>query len=108
MQRFDTTLIIKIIYLLHLYYELYRQQQQLLQQQPQQQITQLHKPESVAKLEMVYHLNPCRYFMEGIITNVLEHQEVICSYEDLKIKERIKIYIFIRFQIIFVEIFVLV
>ncbi|KAM9990454.1 hypothetical protein ACTFIY_006509 [Dictyostelium cf. discoideum] len=31
----------------------------------------------------VYHLNDCRYFMKGIITNVLEQQEVVCSYEDL-------------------------
>ncbi|KAN0032719.1 hypothetical protein ACTFIV_006639 [Dictyostelium citrinum] len=31
----------------------------------------------------IYHLNPCRYFMEGIITNVLENQKVECSYSDL-------------------------
>ncbi|KAN0043238.1 hypothetical protein ACTA71_010878 [Dictyostelium dimigraforme] len=31
----------------------------------------------------VYHLNPCRYFMEGIITNILKTVKVECSDEDL-------------------------
>nr|AAL91498.1 ABC transporter AbcG13 [Dictyostelium discoideum] len=30
----------------------------------------------------VYHLNPCRYFMEGIVTNVLKHTDVKCTSED--------------------------
>ncbi|KAM9960229.1 hypothetical protein ACTFIW_009357 [Dictyostelium discoideum] len=30
----------------------------------------------------VYHLNPCRYFMEGIVTNVLKHTDVECTTED--------------------------
>ncbi|KAN0008641.1 hypothetical protein ACTFIU_009368 [Dictyostelium citrinum] len=30
----------------------------------------------------VYHVNPCRYFMEGIVTNVLKHTDVKCSAED--------------------------
>ncbi|KAM9961803.1 hypothetical protein ACTFIR_004664 [Dictyostelium discoideum] len=33
----------------------------------------------------VYHLNPCRYFMEGIVTNILKTVDVKCSDEDMAI-----------------------
>ncbi|EGG25223.1 hypothetical protein DFA_03471 [Cavenderia fasciculata] len=35
--------------------------------------------------EWVYHLNPARYFMEGIIANVLEHVDVKCTSNDMVI-----------------------
>ncbi|EGC32812.1 hypothetical protein DICPUDRAFT_155206 [Dictyostelium purpureum] len=33
----------------------------------------------------VYKINPCRYFMEGIVTDVLVYTKVECSMEDLTI-----------------------
>ncbi|EGG18744.1 ABC transporter G family protein [Cavenderia fasciculata] len=33
--------------------------------------------------EWVYHLNPARYFMEGIVTNVLKDVKVVCTDEDM-------------------------